>query len=93
MWLILVSLLVGVVIGLLNILPRKIVKYNSRFQQIGVILLIFSMGASIGSNREILRNLESMGFKALIFACLTSILSIAAVYAVSKRFFREDRTK
>lgn len=93
MWVILVSLLVGVIIGLLRILPKKIIKYNSRFQQVGVILLIFSMGASIGSNREILRNLENLGVKALIFAILTSVLSIAVVYAVSTKFLGDGRTK
>lgn len=93
MWIILVSLVIGIILGILNILPRKLVSYNSRFQQGGVILLIFSMGASIGSNRDIISGLEGMGLKALVFAVLTSMISILFVYIISRRFLEGKNTK
>jgi len=93
MWFIIVSLIIGVVIGLLKIVPEKFMKYNSRFQQAGIILLLFSMGASIGSNEELVYNLKSIGLKAFIFAVTTCIFSVGAVYFVSTMFLRKDDIK
>lgn len=90
MWIILLSLLIGVVIGISKIIPQKFVKFNSRFQQAGIILLLFSMGASIGANKELIYNLKSMGIKAVTFAVLTCIFSIGAVYIVSTRFMKGE---
>lgn len=85
---ILVSLIIGVVLGLLKILPDRFIKINLKFQQIGVILLLFSMGASIGANRELILNLKVMGVKALTFAVLTSIFSIFTLYVIWNRFIK-----
>lgn len=84
MWLILISLAVGIIIGLFQLIPPKCLKWNAKFQQSGVILLLFSMGASIGANKEIIGNLRNMGVQAAVFATLTSICSITAVYIISK---------
>lgn len=91
MWTIIVSLAVGVIIGLLGIIPKKFMKYNSRFQQAGVILLLFSMGASIGSNRKLLSDLKSLGFKSITFAVMTCLCSIVITYIVSRKFIKEER--
>lgn len=89
MWIILISLVIGIIIGLLKGLPGKWMKYNTRFQQAGIVVLIFTMGASIGANKKIISNLQAMGIKAFVFAVLTSLLSIIAVYLVSSRLMRE----
>jgi Kef-type K+ transport system membrane component KefB len=93
MWIILISLAVGVIIGILGVIPKRYVKYNSKFQQIGVILLLFSMGASIGSNKEMIMHLKSLGLKAITFAILTSFFSILITYIVSSKFIGEGSKK
>jgi uncharacterized membrane protein YbjE (DUF340 family) len=93
MWLILVSLFIGIVIGVLRFIPEKYMKYNSRFQQAGIILLLFSMGASIGANKSLLSNLKIIGLKSASFAVLTCLFSIAAVYFTSRKFFGEGSKK
>ncbi|EYE88997.1 hypothetical protein Q428_04985 [Fervidicella metallireducens AeB] len=93
MWLIIVSLFLGVVIGILNFIPQKYIKYNSKFQQIGVVLLLFSMGASIGSNKRILNNFSQIGLKSIVFAVFTSIFSIIIVYIVSLKLMGGDEKK
>ena len=91
MWIILISLVVGIGIGLLKVIPDKYMKYNLKFQQIGIILLLFSMGASNGANKELIQNLRSMGVKAVTFAVISSIFSIIAVYFISNRFLGEEK--
>lgn len=90
MWTIIVSLAVGVVIGLSGIIPKKFMKYNSRFQQAGVILLLFSMGAGIGSNHKLLSDLKNLGIKSITFAVMTCLCSIVLTYIVSKLIIKED---
>lgn len=90
MWTIIVSLFIGIVIGILGLIPKRFMKFNSRFQQIGVILLLFSMGASIGSNRELIFKLKELGLKAITFGILTCLFSILFTYLVSSRFLKQD---
>lgn len=90
MWIIIVSLLAGVVIGLVGIIPRRYMKFNSRFQQAGVILLLFSMGASIGSNRELILKLKSIGLKSITFALLACFFSILFTYLVTSKFLKQN---
>lgn len=90
MWTILISLIVGIIIGVLGFIPKKYMRFNSRFQQIGVILLLFSMGASIGSNKELLLKLNELGLKAITFAILTCLFSILFTYLVTSKFLKQS---
>lgn len=89
MWLILVSLVIGIVIGIIGFIPKKYMKFNSKFQQIGVILLLFSMGASIGANKELIMELKTLGLKAITFALLTCLFSILFTYLTTSRFLKQ----
>lgn len=95
MWTILISLVVGIIIGILGFIPKKYMRFNSRFQQIGVILLLFSMGASIGANKELLLKLKSIGLKAITFALLTCLFSIIFTFLITNKYFsqNEEETK
>ncbi|MBV7276690.1 LysO family transporter [Clostridium thailandense] len=89
MWLILVSLFVGIFIGYFFNLNDKHKSYNSRIQQIGVIFLLFCMGISAGGNKAIIRNLKNIGKISLTFALLTSLFSIILVFFVTSYFMKE----
>jgi uncharacterized membrane protein YbjE (DUF340 family) len=52
---------------------------------LGVILvLIFSLGFSIGSNNDLLGSLPEVGLSAAVIACLTILFSVVLVNAVRK---------
>ena len=91
MWIILLSLVLGIAIGIIGVLPSKFMGIHSRFQQAGVVLLLFSMGASIGADKQMLASLRQMGMKALVFASMTTIFSILVVYVVTKRFLEGEK--
>lgn len=91
MWIIIVSLAVGVIIGILGIIPKKYLKFNLKFQQAGVIILLFSMGASIGSNKDLIQNLKALGLKAATFAILSCLLSIAITYIISSKLLKATK--
>ena len=66
---------------------------NSRLQTVWLLLLIFCMGVSIGRNGEVVRSLPILGGKALLFAVMTAIGSIAVVYILSTLFLEKEGKK
>lgn len=91
MWSIIVVLLIGMFVGVKIPSTEKIKKNISKFQFLGVMILLFAMGAGLGLNKDLLNNLKSMGLEALVFAILTSFLSIAFVYISSRILLKEKK--
>jgi uncharacterized membrane protein YbjE (DUF340 family) len=77
-----VPLVVGVVSGYL-VRNRRQVKLEKPIVAI-VVVLIFSLGFSIGSNSELLAALPQVGLQALVIAVLAIVLSVAFVMAGRK---------
>lgn len=73
-------------------LTKKGVKLNfvGKLQTLMIMLLIFTMGLAMGSNDEILQNLNKIGLYALIFTLFIFTFSIGAV-SVTRRFLGIDR--
>ena len=68
-------------------------RWNSRLQTVWLLLLIFCMGVSIGRNGEVVRSLPLLGGKAVLFAVMTAIGSIAVVYILSTLFLEKEGKK
>lgn len=85
MWSVIVFLLVGIAIGALFPFGKQSIKALGHSQTIGVIVLLFVMGLSIGMNKSLLVKLQSIGYKAAIFALLTTAFSILAVYLITQK--------
>ena len=88
---IIVVLIIGIIIGTQIKPTDKIKSTISKFQFIGVTLLLFSMGAGLGLNDELLKNLKDIGWTGLVFAVLTTVFSIAIVYMVTTIFERSRK--
>ena len=88
---IIVVLIIGIIIGTQIKPTDKIKSTISKFQFIGVTLLLFSMGAGLGLNDELLKNLKDIGWIGLVFAVLTTVFSIAIVYLVTTIFERSRK--
>jgi len=88
MWFIIVVLSVGILIGALINPTDKIKKINSRMQHLGVVILLFAMGAGLGLNDQLLSNLKDIGWIAFVFALFTTIGSISIVFILSKAIMK-----
>lgn len=80
MWYILLSVALGIAVGLIFKPGPKALKLNSKIQMLGLYALLFSMGAAMGSNKDIIASLKSIGLMAVVFALLTSIASALLIY-------------
>lgn len=88
---IIVSLLVGIILGIIGIIPNKFMKYNSIIQKAGIILLIFSMGMSIGNDSNLLLNIKALGLKGLVFSIFTVVFSILFLYLYSLIYYKDKK--
>lgn len=92
MWKILIFLIAGMVIGSTMNMSERLKDLNGKFQHFGVLLLLFVMGAAIGLDHELLTKFQSLGFKAAVFALLTTAFSILAVYFLSTFLLKGERS-
>lgn len=72
-WKIILFLCTGMAIGLFFNLNDSAKKFNSNLQLLGLVLLLGSMGISIGANPKIMSNLSTIGFQSFLYA-LTSVV-------------------
>ena len=93
MWDIFLAVGLGFLIGYKGFIKEKGIKLNSNLQTVWQMLLIFCMGVSIGRNGEIVKNLPVLGGKAVLFAVMTSLCSIAVVYIFSRLFLEKEGEK
>ncbi len=83
MWSIAVTVTLGIVFGIYIKWTDSLKKINSKFQVLGLTVLLFFMGVSIGSNPEIISNLSLIGLKAITFSLLTVIFSVLTIFTVT----------
>ena len=83
----------GVLIGYQGWIRERGIRWNSRLQTVWLLLLIFCMGVSIGRNGAVVSSLPLLGGKAVLFAVMTAIGSIAVVYILSTLFLEKEGKK
>lgn len=88
MFTVLACMAAGMFVGL-KFFPDKYQKMNGLLQYIFIAILIFCMGAALGGNPAFFDDLKSVGLKSLLFAVIPIVCSVAAVYFITKRVFKE----
>lgn len=90
MWLIVLFLFLGALLGWTEVVPRRYDRLASRLTLGGLIILLFLMGAMIGSNADVLAHIGRLGQKAAVIAILTVSGSILVTWAVCGRQNRRE---
>lgn len=90
MWSIVGALALGILVSWSNILPKRIFNWTNRITMAGLVVLLFSMGLSIGNNSEILNNLDTLGLKAFLLALGSIVGSVFLAWFLQKHIFRSD---
>jgi uncharacterized membrane protein YbjE (DUF340 family) len=72
---ILLILVVGILAGLF-IMPESVYDKTGLLMDVGLCLLLFFVGIDLGSNKDIFKNLKTVGFKILIVPAATIIGSL-----------------
>ncbi len=89
---ILIYLLIGMVIGW-KWFPEKWNKLNINIQLAATLVLIFSMGVSLGSRPGFIHEIANMGLRSLVFTVLAIIGSILMVYPLTRKYLVGSKLK
>ena len=84
MIIILVVLSAGILLGLLIIRKPRLHQFNNHLLNWAIYLLLFLLGISVGTNDEVIQNLDKIGYEATAIA----FASIAGSVLVSGLLFR-----
>ena len=60
------------------------ISFVGTFQTIAIAVLVFTMGSRMGSNEEIIHNLNKIGLYALIFTLIVEVFCLAGVTTVRR---------
>lgn len=77
-------LLIGGLIGYKDLVNEKIQSKLNIIQELCLLFILFVMGITIGINDNVISNLFSIGFKALIISIFTVTFSIIFVRLIRK---------
>ena len=86
MWLIVLFLLSGFLIGYFRIFSGKFYRFAEMITTGGLIILLGTMGAKIGIDDRVLRHLDKIGFQAFLVAVASIVGSILLVKLFSSWF-------
>lgn len=85
---ILMIMMLGVFIGA-KYFPGKWHGYNNKVQVSSIILLIFCMGITLGSNPDFMQELGAQGIKGFVFAIVPIFFSVIIVYYLTHKLLKE----
>ena len=74
----------GIFVGKKILKPGRRYGWIGRIQTAALILLIFTMGVTIGADRRVLSSLGTLGLQALLISVLAVAGSVLACFAVRK---------
>lgn len=66
--------------------PQKLIRFNANLQLLCTVILIFSMGVSLGARPQFFEELSTLGVQSLFFCLLPIAGSVALVYPLTQRF-------
>lgn len=72
------------------LIPEYTKKGNELLALSCTFFLIFSMGATLGQDENLISNLSSLGFSSLLFFLFPTGLSILLVYLLTKKFMKPE---
>lgn len=88
MFYVLILLLIGIGTGYLFRRVELLHKVEKTIS-LTILCMLFVFGLSIGSNEELIENLDKFGYQAAILAILGTVGSLCASYLVYKLLFKK----
>jgi len=84
---ILLVLTAGIIVGLLIVNYPKLHIINNNLLNYAIYLLLFLLGISVGTNREVIQNLDKIGLEAITIAIASISGSVFLSFFLLKLLF------
>ncbi|NMB00808.1 MAG: lysine exporter LysO family protein [Firmicutes bacterium] len=85
------ALILGFLLSKLVAFPQRTQALIGKLSSFAILLLLFTMGLTIGADSEVMSNLPRLGLKALLIAAVTVVGSTLAVW-ITLRLFKTKHT-
>ncbi|MGD9976320.1 MAG: LysO family transporter [Bacteroidales bacterium] len=90
---VIVIMILGITTGYLIRSSVRLVKVNETLTTYAIYALLFSMGVSIGTNKEIVSSLHTLGVKALIISIAGVLGSALLGWLTYRVFFKNHQNE
>jgi uncharacterized membrane protein YbjE (DUF340 family) len=90
MIIVLLLMTLGIVIGWFLHKRKKFIKITSEITNWAIYLLLFLLGLSVGTNKEILNNFSTIGLQSIIITVFAVAGSILVSWLTYTLFFKKD---
>lgn len=87
-----ISIAAGILFGWLDVFNYNKKKFLNRLSTVALLVMLWCLGAKIGCDEELLRNLGLLGFRAVIMAFGIIVGSLSLLWLVT-RLFAHDISK
>lgn len=88
MWVFFSCLAAGLFLGNRGLLPQRLLRLTDKVTLGGLYLLLFTMGAKIGTDPVVLSNLAALGWQALVLALAAVAGSVACLWLLERNLLR-----
>ncbi len=90
---VLILMTAGIAIGMfVNKLPR-LIKTADKLISYAIYLLLFLLGISVGLNKRIIENLDTIGLRALLITLGSVAGSVLVAWVLYRFLFQTEKTK
>jgi uncharacterized membrane protein YbjE (DUF340 family) len=89
MTIILIILMGGIILGILMRKHERVIRTADRIMNWSIYSLLFLLGLSVGVNETIIKNIHTIGVRALVLTVGAVLGSIFVSYIVNRFFFRD----
>ncbi|HET6556523.1 MAG TPA: LysO family transporter [Prolixibacteraceae bacterium] len=88
---VLITMIAGIITGVLIHRKDHLIKINDRLITIAIYVLLFLLGISVGLNKTVVQHIGTLGFQALIITTGAVSGSVLISWLVYKVFFKEKQ--
>lgn len=81
-----ISIAAGILFGWLDVFNYNKKKFLNRLSTVALLIMLWCLGAKIGCDEELLRNLGLLGYRAVIMAFGIIIGSLSLLWLVTRLF-------
>lgn len=80
----------GILIGYLVKNRNRVIKANDYLTNFAIYLLLFLLGLDVGSNKEIMENVDVIGLNAFLISIFAVAGSVVLAWIVNKFIFKSN---
>ncbi len=82
---------IGIALGFFISKNENFIKINDKLVTWAIYLLLFLLGIDVGTNKDIINNIHTIGLQAIVITIGAILGSLVCAYIVYKLFFKNKQ--